>query len=133
MPLFHVCQLCRYSSRAILIPFQAPSLKPCEREDRACYDTFFDCLDTLSSTAGYVIAMGEKFLVLSSALLQMDDKGAIVDPDSSPYILQSVAISMKKLTFSIHSDGLETIRPKVSRTWIRESILLQIMSINSVV
>ena len=59
VPLFHVCQLCRYSSRAILIPFQAPSLKPCEREDRAC---FFDCLDTLSSTAGYVIAMGEKFL-----------------------------------------------------------------------
>ena len=45
----------------------------------------------------------------------------------------SVAISMKNLTFSIHSDGLETIRVKVSRTWIRESILLQIMSINSVV
>ena len=51
----------RYSSRAILIPFQEPSLRPKTREERTGFQKVMDLLKVLSSNAGFIIGMGKKF------------------------------------------------------------------------
>ena len=57
-----MCELCRYSSRALLIPFQEPSLKPTTKEERSSYQKLLDLLEVLSSSAGAVISMGKRFV-----------------------------------------------------------------------
>ena len=54
--------LCRYSSRALLIPFQEPSLKPVTNEERSSYQKLLDLLEVLSSSVGAVIGMGKRFV-----------------------------------------------------------------------
>ena len=47
--------------RALLIPFQEPSLKPTTKE-RSSYQNLLDLLEVLSSRAGAVISMGKRFV-----------------------------------------------------------------------
>ena len=50
----------RYSSRAILIPFEGPSLKPIKQEERMCYQFFLSLFDDLSTSAAFIIQFVEQ-------------------------------------------------------------------------
>lgn len=52
----------RYSSRALLIPFIEPSLRPTSKEERSAYERVFELLDVLSTSAGAVVSMGKQFI-----------------------------------------------------------------------
>lgn len=47
-------------------------------EDRACYDNFFECLDELSTAAGYVIAMGQKYLNEHDVVADFEAKMSVI-------------------------------------------------------
>ena len=55
-------QFCRYSSRALLIPFSKPSIGPTTEEESQAFSSLAATQKTASSAVGWVVSLGKAFV-----------------------------------------------------------------------